>query len=329
MKKLTLSLVTYNSERYLTEFAHSLTAQTFTDMDVIVIDNNSSDNSAARARELLPHATVIKQNVNLGFARAHNLAIAWSKTPSIAVVNPDILMHVDCIERLMQFLETYPRAGVVGPLLLTWKSIHPTEADRIDTAGLTIARNFHVTDRLHGARAADAHTAEVFGISGSFAVYRRDALESVREPRGENPHTYEYFDENFFMYKEDVDLSWRLLNAGWKQYCVADARGYHNRTIAQSQNSWVERKARGEINRYSYRNNILMLVKNLSGRLTLRYLLPMMLFELQKFIYLAALDRSSLTGFWEALRLLPSTRIKRKYLALKIVSREAVRPFLT
>lgn len=327
MKQLTISLITYNSKRFVRDFAQSLLAQTFTDYEIIVIDNASTDSSLSLVRACLPQAHVVEQTSNIGFSRAHNLSISWSKSPFIALINPDIVMHVDCLEYLMRVLQDYEDAGSVGPKHLTGDSISPMHPDIVDSTGLTLNRSYKVTNRHHGKQSVREERIEsVFGISGSFVIYRRTALEDVKEPRSYPSTSYEYLDEDFFLYKEDADLAWRMLNAGWKHYYVPPAVCYHYRGIAEARDSWTERKLRSAINRYSYRNHIAMILKNHHWPLTLRYSVLILWFELQKFVYLFILDRSSVRGLMESMRFASSMLRKRAY--LKRVKRLHWREFM-
>ncbi|MBI4090907.1 MAG: glycosyltransferase family 2 protein [Candidatus Komeilibacteria bacterium] len=310
MKKVTISLVTYNSARYLPDLCDSLRSQTFVDWDLIVVDNNSFDASASIMREQFPGAKVVTQKANLGFARAHNMIIGWSRAPYVLVINPDIVMKRDCLETLVAAMDSYEDAAEVGGKLLYWDIDTHTTTELIDSFGLAISANYKVSDRLQGERDRPAENQAVFGISGALALLRREALEAVRIPRGSG---YEYFDEDFFAYKEDVDLAWRLVSAGWKNYFIPDAVAYHHRSIAGTRASWNDRKQRSEINRYSYRNHALMVYKNQSWRLTIRHLMRVVWFETGKFIYLLALDGSSVRGLYEAIRLLPRFARKRRY----------------
>ena len=316
MKKLSISLVTYNSERYVPDLCDSLQAQTFKDWEIIVIDNNSSDASVTLIEEHLPQARVSRQVRNLGFSRAHNLGIAWSRSPYVLVMNPDVVLTPTCLEQLVAALTSLADASSVGPKLLSWHSETQTSADVIDSCGIIMKKNYRVFDRLQGQPDTDLKQQQVFGISGSFVMYRRDALEEVKIPRIEGG--FEYFDEDFFMYKEDVDLAWRLDCAGWKQYLIPDALAYHQRTISVHTASWRGRKSRKAINWYSYRNHLLMVYKNHFWNLTLRHGVSIMMFELSKFFYLLALDRSSLAGIRDILRMLPRFKTKRAQVVKKI-----------
>ena len=136
MKKVIVSLVTYNSEQYLLDFFDSLRQQTFADWELLVVDNNSFDASVRIVREHFPNAKIICQKANIGFSRAHNLIINWSDSAYVLVVNPDIILEPDCIERLVQCLDAHDDVASAGGKLLYWDFEHHRKTTQIDTAGL-------------------------------------------------------------------------------------------------------------------------------------------------------------------------------------------------
>lgn len=329
MKKVTISLVTFNSERFLDDFCDGLLRQTFRDWELLVIDNHSSDASARIIEERVPAATISRQNTNLGYAKAHNLNISWSASPYILITNPDIVMEPDCIERLVAALDADESCASGGAYLLGWDVESHAPRGMIDSCGLCLERSYRVSDRLQGQNIQKLGSSYVFGNSGAFVMYRRSALDVVRFPQSDQNagkrSRFEYFDEDFFAYKEDVDLPWRLARAGFKHLFVAEARAYHHRHIAGNRASWLERKSRRAINRLSYRNHLLTIYKNHYWSLTLRLLPHIIWFELGKFTYLLFLDRSSLSGLREAFRLLPRFRKKRRH--VRSISCLAARDF--
>ena len=308
MKQLTISLVTYNSERFLADFCDSLQAQTFTDWDLLVMDNNSFDRSAATIVEHIPAAKVVRQKNNLGFAKAHNLNIQWSKSPYILVVNPDIVMEPDCLALLVAAMEQHEQAGSVGAALLYWDAETKRRTNIVDSYGIALGKNYNAIDAAQGLTEKKFDERVVFGVSGALVLYRREALEAVAFVHGKER---EYFDEDFFAYKEDVDLAWRLQIAGYQSFVIGNALAYHHRTIAGTRASRHERQQRGAVNRYSYRNHVLMVYKNQYWAVSLRKLFPILWFEVRKFVYLLFLDRSSVKGLIQAIRLLPRFRTKR------------------
>ncbi len=311
MSTVTVSLVTYNSERYIRDFAKSLLSQTFKDWHLLIVDNNSSDNTVAAVGEWLPQAKIMRQKNNLGFAKAHNLIMQWSKSDYVLVINPDVIMTRGCLEKLVACMDGHEEIASIGGKLLYWDFATNTRTQRIDSFGLTISRAYRVRDLHQGEADTAIPGGYVFGITGALVLLRRSALEQVKVPT--TPSAYEYFDEDFFVYKEDVDLAWRFILAGWKHYFYPDALAFHHRAVSSLASSRQERKKRSAINRYSYRNHLLMVYKNQLWPLTLKNIVRIVWFEAGKFFYLLLLDGSSLAGLREAIALLPRFSRKRRF----------------
>ncbi|MDO8599555.1 MAG: glycosyltransferase family 2 protein, partial [bacterium] len=277
MSRLTVQLVTWNGVQYIPHLFQSLRAQTLRDWDCIVIDNGSTDGTIeAIAHELAtfdrPHR-FIRNDENSGFAGGHNQAFALSETPFVQLLNQDIVLAPEYLERVLAAMETMPEAGAMQGVLLRW-GFHAVTAgtgdgrtDTIDTLGLRVLRNRRVVEWMTGERIPDSRFQipdspfEVFGVSGALPMYRRAALTDVALDG-------EVFDRAFFSYKEDVDLAFRLCMTGWRAFIVRGARAWHDRTAAGprelSDYATVDsRRTKSALVRYhSYKNHLFVLMKN-------------------------------------------------------------------
>lgn len=327
MHKLTVSLVTWNGGKYLPQCFESLLNQTFQDFSLVVLDNGSKDNSVEVIRQFADkfpgRFEFISKPENIGFARGHNLIMAANRAPYIMLLNQDIMLERQYFERCLEFLDQRPKIGAVSGKILKW--IFPSvEAENgglnksqksniIDSLGLKIFRSQRVIERCvaqidNGQFEANE---EVFGVSGTVPIYRQAALDSVKF---EN----EYFDEDFFSYKEDVDLSYRLRWAGWDIWLVAGAVAYHDRTASAHEElnlsekiSHRKKKSR-LVNYNSYKNQWYLLIKNLSGANLLLNWPWIAAYELQKFIYALFFETSTLGSLGEVFRKLKRMGAKRK-----------------
>lgn len=138
-------------------------------------------------------------------------------------------------------------------------------------------------------------------------MVRRQALESIKVYCGHSHH--EYFDEDFFSYKEDADLAWRLRLYGWENWLIADAEAYHHRTV--NKGSLRNRKNRGFINRMSYRNHFAMLYKNSFARNFWKDFSPFFCMSSKNYLSLI-FERKTLKGLWEFIIMQPKFQAKRK-----------------
>lgn len=306
MPKVTISLLTWNGERYLPWLLNSLESQTFKNWELLVLDNASQDNSVSVIAEHMPKAKIIKQKKNIGFSRGHNLLINWSNSDYVLILNQDVILEPEYLQRCVDFMEANQRAGSVSGKLLYWDFDNAQKTNMIDSLGLKINRQRQVIDIGQGKEDYKIDNQEVFGVSGTAALYRRRALESIKMT--------EYFDEDFFAYKEDVDLAWRLRLFAWQNWLVADAISYHHRTVSSLGSLRERRKNKKMANKLSYRNHLLTVYKNDFLKNRLKDCLPICWYEFRKFCYLLIFEASTLRGLSEYFRLLPKMRKKQKYI---------------
>jgi len=332
MPKVSINIVTWNSLKYLPECFDSIFNQTFKDFSVLVIDNASVDKSVKfiekkypqtlldRESYLIGRVRIIHNSRNLGFAKAHNKGIIFSQGDYILVTNPDIVLTPNCLENLIREMEKNPKIGCIGGKLLKIKPhnsdlpyIYGTKTDIIDSTGLKILKSRKVIDRGQGEKDKGQFDKkeEVFGISGALALYRRKALEDIKLDG-------EYFDNSFFSYKEDIDLSWRLRLRGWKNFYTPEAVAYHYRGIGIGEKAKLseilkKRKSRPKlIKYYSYKNHLTILTKNEFLINIIRHFPYIFWYEFKKFIYILLLEISTLKGFFDFLKDLPKVLKKRK-----------------
>ncbi|MCA9387861.1 MAG: glycosyltransferase, partial [Candidatus Andersenbacteria bacterium] len=214
--------VTYNSAKIIGPALDSLTTQTYP-ITVRVIDNNSTDGSADFVRERFPDAEVIESSENGGFTGGHNRLFEQALEDVILLLNPDTILEPDYIERIVEVLKARPDVGVAQGKLLRMKEGEKTPI--LDSTGLVSLPSLRVVERKGGEEDTEEEKdpIEVFGVSGALAVYRRDALERLVQTHGE------YMDESFFMYKDDVDMAYRLRHLGLKALYIPSAVAYHDR----------------------------------------------------------------------------------------------------
>lgn len=333
MAKFSVHIVSWNSARVLGDAVESLRAQTFKDFTLTVVDNASTDGSVDAVRERMPDATVLRNFKNLGFSAAHNQAIElarnrWADDDKkgrssvdryVLVMNPDIILTPEFLEKLARGVDgRYEVGSAAGKLLRVRRSRmeggDPEFTDVIDSAGLMIRRDRRAADRGAGEKDGPAYAepTEVFGVSGALALYRAEAIDALREVSGE------VFDADFFAYKEDVDVAWRLRLLGWKSAYVPQAVAYHYRGTGGSEKAgFVEmlRRRLGRsalVNRLSTRNHILMLAKDDDRSSRLLHAIWIVPHEIGKFLATLFLSPRAFGAYFEALALAPKMWKKRR-----------------
>ncbi|MCB0047263.1 MAG: glycosyltransferase family 2 protein [Caldilineaceae bacterium] len=203
-----------NGERFLPTVLDALARQTFQDFETIVIDDASTDDSVAIVENHYPAVRLMVNRRNVGFAASCNLAAAAADGRILVLLNSDTEPESDWLEALARTIVTHPNAAIVASKLLLFE-----ERDVLHSAGDTlgvdgIPRNRGVWQTDHGQ--FDARR-EVFSGCGGAGAYRREAWEALGG-----------FDESFWMYLEDVDLSFRARLMGWETVFAPDARVYHH-----------------------------------------------------------------------------------------------------
>ncbi|MDP1553765.1 MAG: glycosyltransferase family 2 protein [Methanobacteriaceae archaeon] len=214
MNQLSAIIPNYNGIRFLKTCFDSLNTQNGQTglKEVIIVDNNSSDNSVEFIKKNYPQFILIENKENLGFARAINQGIEVSSGEYIFVLNNDIELEKDCITNLLKCIKQDSSIFSVSA-----KMIQYYEREKIDDAGdeYTI---LGWTKRLGYGKPSDNYNTSrnIFSACAGAAIYRKSILEDIG-----------HFDENFFAYMEDIDLSYRAKINGYKNVFCPEAIVYH------------------------------------------------------------------------------------------------------
>jgi GT2 family glycosyltransferase len=312
MNKLTINLVTYNGAKYIPFLFDSLKKQTYKDWAINVIDNNSQDSAIKLLKKELNNLMVqnntvektklIEKKENIGFTVAHNELFQKSESKYFLILNQDTYLQPDCLEKMVKFLDKNKEVFVVSPRLMKWdftKGINGF-TNIIDSLGLKVLRSRRVVEIGAGDVWNDKNKeSEVFGVSGTCAMFRKSAIEEVLYKNNE------LFDSSYFMYKEDVDLAYRLQQRDSKVFVLSDAVCYHDRSGKAGKNlsdktAIKNKKSQSElIKYYSYKNHLATLYKNFYWQNIFLDLPWIKWYEFKKFIYLLLFDRNILRGLWE------------------------------
>ncbi|MCX6784511.1 MAG: glycosyltransferase family 2 protein [Candidatus Komeilibacteria bacterium] len=323
--KVTVQLVTHNSEKFLPFLLSSLAAQTYAAFDVLILDNASTDQTVRFLREHYPRFQLITSQKNLGFAKAHNQMFGWHKAEYILFLNHDLILDKNYLAQAVALLDSQPQVAAVGGKLLRWDYETNEKTNVLDSAGLTVYKNHRVIDRGAGEEDQKQYNTpgEVFGVSGALFLARRSALEAVRLPQGTG---FEYFDQDFISYKEDVDLMYRFRLAGWQVYYLPSSLAWHERALKPADNLRLNRQNRSQLfNRYSYRNHLAVILKNEFWGNLWRQALHIFWYEFKKIGWLLIFEQKTLGGLKDFFRQLPTWLKKRNYIKnniKKITSQE-------
>jgi len=308
MASVSVCIVTYNSERYIESCIDAVMQQTYPIDSIVVVDNASRDGSVAIIQQKQQDQEIplqlIANNDNIGFAGGQNQAIEATNSDYVLVLNPDVVLDKDYVSRLIEVMEANEQSGSATGLLVRQADNH-----LVDSTGLVMKRTRQCVDR-GSEQAVEGWLvpAEVFGVSGAAALYSRKMIEDIKLDG-------QFFDEDFFAYKEDVDVAWRAKLLGWSAFYTPKAKAIHAR-------GW-QRGGRGHISvftrQHSYQNQLFMIIKNEQPRWGLLIDLPCILvFELSKLAYILLRERDVLASWKQIVRLLPAMLRKRKLLKRKL-----------
>ena len=225
--KLSIIIVNWNSQAFLRKCLESIRANRGAlSIEIIVVDNGSYDGCAEMITREFPGVAFIQSRENLGFARANNLGFEYSSGGSLLFLNPDTEVVGTALQVLLASLESIPDAGVVGARLLNSDlsvqtsciQTFPTILNQaLDIEGLRMAFPKCCLWNLSALFGEPEDEAAVDVISGACLMIKRAIFEKAG-----------FFNTDYFMYSEDVDLCWRVKNLGWKAYYVGHATVVHH-----------------------------------------------------------------------------------------------------
>lgn len=272
----------------------SLRKQIFRDFETIVVDNGSTDSSVELIEREFPEVRVVAFTGNRGFSVAANAGIRASRADLVTLLNNDTEQGAGWLEALVRAADSHPEAGFFASKLVDF---HDRRV--LDGAGDALRRNGLPYRLAKGEkdRGQYGDPAFVFGACAAAALYRRSMLDDIG-----------LFDEDFFAYCEDGDLSFRAQLAGYRCLYVPDAVVYH------MGNASTGGRRSETATRLGTRNSLSLLVKNLPAPLIPRMAPFIVAGQLSRLLSMAASSslRAHLVGLAEALRFLPGTLRKRR-----------------
>ena len=218
MRKLTVVIVNYNVKYYVEQCLMSLQrALADVDAEVYVVDNHSQDGSVEYLSERFPSVNIIRSQHNLGFARANNLAIRQSESEYVLLINPDTFVGEQVVTQAIRFMDDHENAGGLAAWMLKTDGSSANESRRgLPTPLVSFYKIFGFCSRFPKSKVFGKYymgylpwdkPAQIEVVSGAFFFARRKVLDEVG-----------LLDEDFFMYGEDIDLSYRILKGGYENW---------------------------------------------------------------------------------------------------------------
>lgn len=225
--KLSIVIVNYNVKYFLEQCLLSVfNAAKGMDAEVLVVDNNSVDGSVEMVQEKFSSVKLFANKENLGFSKANNQAIRVATGEYVLLLNPDTIVEEDTFSKVVKFMDAHTDAGGLGVHMIDGKGNFLPESKRgLPTPLVAFYKIFglaalfptsKIFGKYHLGYLDKNKTHEVEVLSGAFMLLRKKALDKTG-----------LLDETFFMYGEDIDLSYRIIKAGYKNYYFADSRIIH------------------------------------------------------------------------------------------------------
>jgi len=253
---VSVTIVTYNSGRFIKRCLDSVLAQKGQPLELIVVDNASTDGTQDILEHFEDRCRIVYNEENAGFAAAQNQAILLSQGEWVLTLNPDVLLMPGFVSAMVQAGYIHPRIGSVSGKLLAMKpNFDIPNKPLVDSTGIYFNPMLRHLDR--GSQEVDnghyLRCEYVFGATAAAALYRREMIDDISMGG-------EFFDSDFFVYREDADVAWRAQLLGWRCIYTPHARGYHVRNVLPGN----RRALPPGINMHSVKNRFLMRIKNMT-----------------------------------------------------------------
>ncbi len=268
-KTFSIIVLTKDSKGFIRACLDSVYNQEYKDFEVVVVDNGSTDGTGELIEKSYPDAVLIKNAENLGACKARNQGIAVSNGEWILTLDSDVVLDKDFLSQAVTRIKSMPPdIGILQP-----KIFCAADKDRLYSCGihLTWMRRFYDIGKHKKDTKSHDKQKEVFAACSAAAFYKRGMLDEIKEETG-------YFDERFFFLIEDIDLAWRARKKNWRVVFSPELRCYHS-----GNSSSTGRKLRQHL---CFRNRLLMIKKNEGYKNYSRRVLPLLFYDLPRFIYL-------------------------------------------
>ena len=216
--KLSVIVLNYNVRYFLELCLKSVeVAISGIDAEIIVVDNKSSDDSCKMVKQLFPSVQLIENKANLGFSKGNNIGVAKAKGEYLCILNPDTVVAEDTFTKILKFAESKQNIGIVGCQLIDGSGEFLPESKRhIPTPKVALQKLLGYTKNYYDDTIEKHSNGEVEILVGAFMVLKRAVYNNVNG-----------FDEDYFMYGEDIDLSYKILKSGYSNYYFGDATIIH------------------------------------------------------------------------------------------------------
>ncbi|MHB8134998.1 MAG: glycosyltransferase family 2 protein [Anaerolineaceae bacterium] len=306
-KLVSIVIVNWNHRLFLPSCLEALKNQTYSPIEIFVIDNASSDGSTDWIQEKHPDIKIKVFEENMGFSKAFNYGMTLAKGEFVLSLNPDVVTAPDFIDQMVKWIDMDERVWCAAPKLM--RANNPS---LIDSTGLFLNYLRKPYDRGQNEKDEGQYDAktEVFGACGAAALYRKEMVEEISI-------NGEFLDEDFFAYYEDVDISWRAKILGWRCIFVPTAIATHVRGWGDTLHKQSNDDLRNVGTRLALKNRYLLIIKNDRFKDIWMYLPLILLVDSLRNFYLLFFYPRVLLGLFDVFRLVPKVIQKRQIINQK------------
>jgi GT2 family glycosyltransferase len=330
--KIYAGFITYgeSTAKYLADFLPSLRLalqDSGTDSwKILAVDNSQDDDNPNRPyldkEQAAGNFDYLASKANLGFGKAYNLMLRQALDEGadyFLIINPDTVLDSELVARLANGLNSNNCLGATCPRILSWDFASKVRTNTIDSDGITVTAALRFLDSNQGKAVFPEKAKLVFGFSGACALLRLSVLKDIAFDNG---RYLEYFDELFFMYKEDIDLSYRLCLAGWEIGLEPSALLWHDRSVRQVGKGllgvWRNRgnKSR-QVKRWSFLNHWILVIKFWYSGLPWKVKFKTAVYQAIGLVFALLREPYLLSELGTLWQLLPQIKAKRSRLVIK------------
>ena len=249
--KLSVVILNYNVRYFLELCLQSVEASLGAiPSEIIVIDNDSKDGSCTMVKEKFPSVVLIENNSNVGFSKANNQAVQVAKGEYVCILNPDTVVAEDTFESILGFAEKQTNLGIIGCRLIDGSGKYLPESKRnIPLVDIAIKKVLGNSEHYYANHITEYDTAKVEILVGAFMVLKRSLYNSLGG-----------FDEDYFMYGEDIDFSFKSLKKGYDNYYYGSTTVIHYKGESTRRNAIYFKRFYGAMQifyRKHFKSNVL------------------------------------------------------------------------
>lgn len=270
---VSIIIVTSGSRDYLRHCLDSLKEQSYSDLEVIVIDNSLNSDFSVKISESFPFIKLYSNRKNLYYGASLNKGIGLSHGGFVLCLNDDVVLDKDFISSALKGFLIKDDIGMVSGKVLRMDGL------TLDSTGLFLSSWYSAKERGYGQidTGKFKKSGFIFGVSGCAAFYRKQMLEDIKQGK-------DYFDPGFRMFYEDLDISWRAQNRGWKAYYVSAAKVFHVRggslrSVYGLNKSIARRFLEDELHADLIKNRYLTIYKNANPISFFMHLIPIIFYD--------------------------------------------------